>query len=146
MAARRLIILMVVLLVVSTLAATLAPQSEQAEEGSTSSTTTTTEIAPPDSGVDAELVRRTIDSGAEEPRTIRIAKGDQIALVVRSSEPAQIEISGFGLLEDAERDAPARFDLLAERSGNFTVRATTFEQSDRLVGTLAVSEKAEPAS
>lgn len=143
MAARRLIILMVLLLAASTIAAALAPQSNRSDD----ETTTTTEVAPPDRIAGGELVRATIDASAEKPRTLRIAVGDQLALVVRTPEPAQIEIPEFGLLEDAERDAPARFDLLAEREGMFSVQATTLEDTDRVVGTLAVSDRAdeEPA-
>ncbi len=142
MAARRLVILMVVLLAASTVAAALAPQSDQSDDETTTTATTTTEVAPPDRVLDRELVHATIDSGAETPRTIEVEIGDQLALVVETPEPVQIEIPGFGLLEDADPDAPARFDLLVAREGKFPVRALTLEDGDRVLGTIAVSESA----
>ncbi len=142
MAARRLIILMLLVLAVSTVAAALAPQRDTDDDASTSSTTTTTEPDPPPSTVGGELVEATIDADAEEPETIEVELGDQIALVVETAVPAQIEVPDFGLLEDAESDAPARFDLLATRSGEFPVVLTTSETAERVVGSLVVSEGA----
>jgi hypothetical protein len=150
MAARRLIILMVLLLAVSTIAAALAPQQEQSSEDSSTSTTTTTEPPTPTRGGDGELVRATIDTAAAKPKRVEVAIGHQVALEVLTAEPAQIMLADFGLIEDAAAGAPARFDVLAKRPGEFPIQASTFEESERVVGTLVVSEapagEAPPAS
>lgn len=140
MAARRLIILMILLLAVSTIAAALTPQQDQSSEDSSTSTTTTAEPPTPARGSDGELVRATIDTAATEPTRVDVEIGDQVVLEVLTAEPAQILIPDFGLIEDAASDAPARFDVLAKRPGEFSIQASTFEESERVVGTLVISE------
>jgi hypothetical protein len=117
MAARRLVIVLVVMLVISTGAALLAPTRED-------ETTTRPETAPrepqrPVATPSGRFVRSTIDAG--HPRTVRIRAGDQLALVVRSKRPQQVEIPGLGELEDVDPLSPARFDLLPP-AGRYGVR------------------------
>lgn len=123
MAARRLLILMLVLLAVSTLAAALVPPQAQREEAATTDRNRTepkraAERRPPP----GRLVRRTIEVAPQGATTIRLRRGDQLALTVRSGVADQVEIPAFGLIEDLTADAPARFDLLADRTGVFEVR------------------------
>jgi hypothetical protein len=117
--ARRLLIVMLVLLGLSTLAAALVPP--QREPGGTATTQTTsprTSKLPPG----GELVRATIDADGRRPERIEVPLGDQLALEVRSRRLAEIQIPALGLIEDATRGAPARFDILARREGAFEVR------------------------
>jgi hypothetical protein len=136
MAARRLLMLMLVLLAVSTVAAALVPP-EARREG-TGSTTSTTAAAPTSDATGGKLVKRTV---AVEPRgstTIEIRLGDQLALTVRTRTADQVEIPAFGLLEDVDRDLPARFDLLPERTGTFDVNLV---QARRTIAEIHVRPK-----
>jgi hypothetical protein len=122
MAARRLLIVLVVLLVISTFAALLVPPpGTDEEEGETlgSAPTGTVGGAAPPRG---QLVGASIDADREKPRNVELELGDQLELVVRSRSFDQVVIGGFGLIDDVERDAPARFNLIADRTGRFAVR------------------------
>ena len=117
MAARRLLVVMVILLVTSTVAAALVPPPP--EPDSTTTTTTSPRTSPVPTG--GELVRATIDADAERPKTVEVPLGDQLALTVRSKRAGQIAVRGLGLVEDVLPLAPARFDILANRTGRFDV-------------------------
>jgi hypothetical protein len=137
MAARRLVALLVALLVVSTLAAALtAPgpdRESQATEGASEP-----ESGSPGAG---RLIEATLNASAEHPGRVDAERGDQVALTVRSASPGQVEIPAFGLLDDMEPGAPARFNLLPERAGSFEVRVAG---SGRAIGRVVVSgRKAE---
>jgi len=119
MVARRLLMLMLVLLAVSTIAAALVPP--EARRDGTGSTTSTTTRVPVSDATGGKLVRRTIVVGPRGSTPIEIRLGDQLALTVRARSADQVEIPAFGLLEDVDRDLPARFDLLPERAGMFDV-------------------------
>jgi hypothetical protein len=131
MAARRLIALLVALLVVSTLAAALTapgPEREsQPTEGASES-----ESGSPEPG---RLVEARLNASAKHPSHVEAQRGDQVALTVRSASPGQVEIPAFGLLEDVGPGAPARFDLLPQRTGSFDVRLAG---SGRPIGRLVV--------
>jgi hypothetical protein len=142
MAARRLLLLMLVLLAVSSLAAALiSPQSER-DQGTETGTGRTGTAGGDDQRAPAgRLVRKAIDADARRPRAIRIRRGDELALTVRSRPVVQVEIPAFGLLEDAGRDDPALFDLLVDRRGRFDV--TTLEPR-RVIGTIVAGPPREP--
>ena len=122
MAARRLLIVLVVLLAISTFAALLVPPpgGDEGDQQTIGSTVTGTGGRPAPSR--GELVNASIDADANKPQNVRLELGDQLALLVRSRTPDQVEIRGFGLVDDVERYAPARFNLLADRPGRFDVR------------------------
>jgi hypothetical protein len=122
MAPRRLLIVLVVLLAISTFAALLVPPpgNDGGEDETIGSTPTGTEgRRPQPRGV---LVRASIDADRAKPRSVQLELGDQLSLEVRSRDPDQVVIAGFGLIDDVERDAPARFNLFADRTGRFAVR------------------------
>jgi hypothetical protein len=140
MAARRLLLLMLVLLAVSSLAAALiSPRSEREQDTQTGTGRT-------DRGGDVKgeptgrLVRGAIDADARRPEAIRLRSGDELALTVRSRPAIQVEIPAFGLLEDAGRDDPALFDVLADRRGRFDVRTLA---PGRTIGTIVVGPPRE---
>jgi hypothetical protein len=137
-AARRLIAVMLVLLFLSSLAAALAPVEQQRDEPTSTSTSTTT----PKSDSGGALVRKTLDARKKQPPRVRAQVGDQLQLVVKSDRPAIVELPAFGLTEDVDPVAPARFDLLLERPGDFRVR----ELGGRELGKLEVSRPARKAS
>jgi hypothetical protein len=143
MAARRLLILMLVLLAVSTLAAALVPPQAQREE-----TTSTTGKPGKESkrGRQARsprgrLVSEAIEVSRRDTDTIALRRGDQLALTVRSRRADQVEIPAFGRIEDVASGDPARFDLLFDRTGVFTVRLL---EARRTVGRMEVGPTRPP--
>lgn len=122
MAARRLLLLMLVLLAVSSLAAALIPPQSQRDESATDTATKRTAGARDRAGAEGRLVRRTVDTRARGPRTLRLRLDDELALTVRSRTPEQVEIPAYGQLEDVGPYEPARFDVLLDRRGAFDVR------------------------
>lgn len=137
MAARRLLILMVLLLVVSTLAAALVPPPQSQREGSETETTTTEprpERKQPQRR--GRLIERTVDVSPRGPETIRMRRGDELTLTVRSDVPDQVEIPAFGRIEDVGPGDPARFDLLPAVTGIFDARLL---DARRVVARLRVS-------
>ena len=140
MAARRLLIIMIVLLVLSSLAAVLIPVKPAPEPKAHPTTTTERAIPPPPEGA---LVKRVIDAAAKHPATIRLAPGDQLDLEVRSPRPDQVEIPGFGELEDTDPDFAAHFDLLAFDPGTFPIRLV---RANRVIGRIVVSMPRNPES
>jgi hypothetical protein len=138
MAARRLVIVLIVLLVISTVAAFLAPgPNNEARPPATigSTPTTTTAREPPPSG---RLVRASMDSDADSPRTVRLRLGDQLSLRVSSRTSDQVELVGLGLVEAVDRDAPALFDVFADRPGSHPVLLL---RSDETVGTILIERR-----
>jgi hypothetical protein len=143
MAARRLLILMLVLLAVSTLAAALVPPQGQREES-----TSRTEAAGKGSkragkgrSPPGRLVKRTIEVRRQRSETIELRRGDQLALTVRSGATDQIEVPAFGVIEDVAPGDPARFDLLPDRTGVFSVRLL---EARRTIGSIEVGPTRPP--
>jgi hypothetical protein len=128
MAARRLIILMVVLLVISTLAAALLPAPESDDEEPTRGETTPREgprPGPPAAGsveTDGRVLRATVDTAPKPPQIVPTRAGDQLTLLVTSRFADLVELPAFGLIKAVAPGAPARFELLLERAGNFPIR------------------------
>ena len=122
---------MLILLGTSTLAAALVPTPPPGEDTSSSSTSPRTSPVP----AGGELVEVKLDVDAKRPPTVRAALGDQVSIVVRSSEAAQIQIERLGLLNDVLPLSPARFDILANRTGRFEVRLI---EPDRRLGIIDV--------
>ena len=131
MAARRLLILMLVLLGVSTVAAALVPVDRNA--GGDETTTSTSTREPPT----GSLGRRSINAGAEKPKTIHVQVGDQLQLRVRSPARAdEVEIPALDQLTDVDPDADAHFDLLLFDKGRYPVLLV---EADRKIGQIVVT-------
>jgi hypothetical protein len=122
MAARRLLILMLLVLAISTLAAGLFAPRPEPQRAAT--TTTTEPDQGPATGVEGtgRLIEASVHTGARRPEMIRLHRGDQLELTVRSRIDGQVEIRRFGLIEDAGPGMPARFSLLMSEPGSFAVR------------------------
>jgi hypothetical protein len=118
MAARRLVAVMLVLLFLSSLAAALAPVENRSADEDPPATPAPTKTASDD----GELVQATVVAGALRPRPVTAHVGDQLRLRVIGSRPATVEIAAFGVTEDLDPLAPARFDLFLDRPGKFLVR------------------------
>lgn len=127
---------MLVLLGISTLAAALVPAPE--DRGKTGTETIKRKARPPQRDAQAargELVEGRIDARSGRPKELRIERGDQLSLSVSAPFGDEIEIPALGLVETVDRFAPARFDLLASRTGTFPVRAV---EADRVLGRIVV--------
>jgi hypothetical protein len=122
MAARRLLILMLAVLAVSTLAAALVAPPRSPEPTTTTADDEDDAKAKPTRDGTGRLVEAKLNISGARPETIPARQGDQLALIVRSRTGGQVEMPGFGLIEDVGRDDPARFDLLADRLGTFEVQ------------------------
>jgi hypothetical protein len=141
MAARRLLIVLLVVISVSTLAAALAPRPEPDRNR----TQTSDRIAPGKGGPErAEPARPpgkafeaiVIDDG--KGGSVRLQVGDQLTLTVRSRKTDQVEIRGLGALEPVAPEAPARFDLIADRPGRFPIRLA---DANRHLATIIIAKR-----
>lgn len=125
---------MILLLVLSSVAAALVPVGS--DRGQPTGQTMTVDRSRPS----GELVTRTLRAGASEPQTVKVSVGDQLVLQVTSKVADQVEIPGLGEIEDIDRDAPARFDLLPFEPGSYPVRLV---DAQRRVGRIVVSAQRE---
>jgi hypothetical protein len=136
MAARRLLIVLIILLVISTIAAFLAPgPGNDARPPATIGSTTTTTATAREPAPSGRLIRASIDADADSPQTVRLRLGDQLSLRVSSRASDQLEIVGLGLVEAVDRDAPALFDVFADRPGSYPVLLL---RADKTVGTIKI--------
>jgi len=139
MAARRLVIVMLVLLAISTIGAALIPPPGDDESGTSDDPGQATrdpqppaeEKEPAES--EPKLVAAEIVVSGMPPKTIALAPGDQLRLLVTAPFGDDIVIPAFGLTETVSESGPARFDLFIDRAGTFEVRTLS---SDRLVGRI----------
>ena len=83
--------------------------------------------------------REIVFEPAAKPPTERLAAGSPATVVVEVLEPGQVEIEGLGLSGFAEPLTPARFDVLANREGTYTVRFTAAgSEEEKTRGVLQV--------
>ena len=103
------------MLFVSSLAAVMVPVEPTPE--------TTSTQAPPRTRSEpaGELVRRSVDSSADPPPTVKVEAGDQLQLRVTSPRVATLVINGLGAQEDVGPGAPAFFDVLLREPGTYEV-------------------------
>jgi hypothetical protein len=132
-AARRLLVVMLVLLGVSILITALFPGPTE-RDGERESTERIAP-APPQPTSGGELVTARIDADREEPATVSLQVGDQLALTVRSQRADEVEIPELGLLEVVAPLAPARFDILAWEEATYSIRLV---EEDRVIGRIEV--------
>ena len=128
MAARRLLIVMVVLLGLSTLSWALVPPPEEnsdrpqkaaPSEGDTGKSET--EAKPAEA--EPRVITARMEVSNEAPKVVVVRPGDELRLEVSGSVGEDIEIPEFGLTDTMTPDAPARFSLIVDRTGEFEVRA-----------------------
>ncbi|MBM3667588.1 MAG: hypothetical protein FJW90_08960 [Actinobacteria bacterium] len=157
MAARRLLVIMLVLLGISTVAAALVgnrPLNEGrtgtigSETTGTAPAATAPADAPPAAAAEAAAPRGKrvgveISAKGDEVKVIPVRLGDQLALTVSSPKADQVELPALGLLEPVVPGAPASFDVLARRRGDYGVRLVF---ADRLVARIEVTKKQRPGS
>jgi hypothetical protein len=135
------LIIMLVLLGVSTLAAALVDTSSFRDEGtgSTAVSETTESSVPVDTVPEGRPLKPVIIEVYRAPVTVvPVTLGDQLPLIVRSRKPDLVEIPALGLLEPVNPNAPARFNVFADATGNYGIRLVN---ADRVVGRIEVSAK-----
>jgi hypothetical protein len=140
MLGRRLLVLMAVLLGFTALAAALAPRptvtpprgsatASPSPEPSTSSPSTPT----------SHVIARTVDANAgARPAHVRARAGDVVRLAVRGDVLDAVELQGLDEIEPIEPGSPARFELLADATGEFPI---VLQAADRRVGLLDVAKR-----
>lgn len=148
MAARRLIVVLVVLLAISTAVAIIAPQPAQREAPRTSAEVE--QPLPEDAGWHepnlSSRLHTVVDDEDGKPKRIAALVGDQLRLDVEGDAGRVISIPDLGLTATQSRTAPASFDILLTRAGNFPVfDAGNGEQLARIEvrGTAGEDEGAE---
>jgi hypothetical protein len=136
---RRLLLLVVVLMGLTAVAASLAPRPPGTSTPGTSSTRTPAPtITPPDAApVAGEVVEERLPAvpRGELPR-LRLRVGDRLRLEVEGEVLDVVELRGLDRLEAIAPEAPARFELLAERPGRHAIVLT---EADRRIGELQIS-------
>ncbi|CAN5122864.1 hypothetical protein BH24ACT23_BH24ACT23_08760 [soil metagenome] len=132
MVARRLVAVLLVMLFISSLAAVLAPVDPETDR---STSATQAEQEPATERPRGELIRQSVDAGGTTPQVVEASIGDQLQLRVTSERQATLVIAGIGASEDVGPDAPAFFDVLLRRGGEFPVREL---KSGREVATIEV--------
>ena len=123
---------MIVLLLASSIAAALVPIPEAARDSSTPT-------VAPSASTPGRLFEETLRATAEKPREIRAEVDDELALTVTGRRHDLVEVSGLGQLEDLAPGSPARFDLLFDEPGTYTVRLV---EADQAIGRIAVTAAA----
>jgi hypothetical protein len=141
MAARRLLIIMLVLLGVSTLAAALVGNRTIGTGGTDSAASTaateTEPAIPPDTVPEGRRLKPVVIEVDKAKRTVvPVELGDQLPLIVRSPKPDLVEIPALGLLEPVNSNAPARFDVFADTTGDYGIRLV---DANRIIGRIEVT-------
>ena len=103
-------------------------------------TETETETQPPP---EPPVTRVRIKGGqvVGGPKTVELAKGDAVRLVVAADAPDEIHVHGYDITKNAGPGAPARFVFRADLEGVFEVESHVAEDAGRnpLVARLVVN-------
>jgi hypothetical protein len=127
MLARRLLLALAVLLALTALAAALAPQESPLDDGAG------TPAAP--SAPAPEPVEETLDAEATGQRVLARV-GQTVTITVEADELDSVSLAEVGT-KTAEPDSPARFELLAEVPGTYTIDLL---ESGRQIGVLEIRD------
>jgi hypothetical protein len=75
------------------------------------------------------------------PKTVEVARGDAVRLVVAADAPDEIHVHGYDITKNAGPGAPARFVFRADLEGVFEVESHVAEDAGRnpLVARLVVN-------
>jgi hypothetical protein len=111
---RRVLLLFALVLGLSALVASIVPPPETREERETGPSMPAAARAP----APPTLSFGAASDGAE---TRRAAVGSRLTVVVSVPAPGEVTVEGLGLRASADPRAPARFDLVARRSGRHAV-------------------------
>jgi hypothetical protein len=135
---RRAVLLMAMVLAVVALAEALVPvpRERRAERRQPPPP-----APPPRAAVDVRTI--TVRYPARGPiRPVRVAAGTHVVLEVATAAAGEASVAGLGLVQPAEPDSPARFDILADRPGTYTVDFDPAAGRGAAVARLVVARRA----
>ena len=75
-------------------------------------------------------------------RPVRLAAGAHVVLEVSTSAAGEASVAGLGLVQPAEPDVPARFDILVDRPGSYRVDFEPAAGRGAAVAKLVVAPRA----
>jgi hypothetical protein len=150
------IMLVVVALAVAVIAFVIASPASDDEDGDQAAQTTTTQ-ARTEAEAEAETETQTEPEPPPEPavtrvrirggqvvggaKTVEVARGDAVRLVVAADAADEIHVHGYDITKNAGPGAPARFVFRADLEGVFEVESHVAEDAGRdpLVARLVVN-------
>lgn len=133
MAARRILVMLAVLMGITALSVAVAPPPQPG--GQRSSTTPSAGGAQAPS-TPPTTIERTISAESVEAPTVNVPLGSTLRLTVEADALDAIEIDQLDRYAPVTPEAPALFELLADRIGSYDVRLV---ETGRLVGRVEVS-------
>jgi hypothetical protein len=154
------IMLVVVALAVAVIAFVIASPASDDEDGDQAAQTTTTRAqteAETEAEAEAETETQTEPEPPPEPavtrvrirggqvvggaKTVEVARGDAVRLVVAADAADEIHVHGYDITKNAGPGAPARFVFRADLEGVFEVESHVAEDAGRdpLVARLVVN-------
>ena len=134
---RRVLLLFALVLGLSALVASLAPPPEDADRGQTTETTVAAPPPPPGPAMQRMTVRMPA-RGLGAPRvTRRVREGSSFSLEVPVREAGDVVVDELGLRQSVDPRTPARFYLLADPAGRYTVAFVPVLGVRRVIGHLA---------
>jgi hypothetical protein len=134
---RRAVLLMAMVLAVVALAEALVPVPRERRAERTQPPAAT---APPAAVEVRTIAARYPPRGAVRP--VRLVAGAHVVLEVSTSAAGEASVAGLGLVQPAEPDAPARFDILADRPGTYSVDFDPAAGRGSAVAKLVVAPRA----
>lgn len=118
---------------ISALSVAIAPPPDQRVQEPSSSPSAGGPAAPAEQ---PDVIEQTISAEAAEATTVEIPLGATVRLTVTAKALDGVEIEALDRFAGVSPDAPAEFELYADRAGSYDVRLV---ESGRLVGRLEVS-------
>ncbi|MEA2377725.1 MAG: hypothetical protein QOD13_1632 [Thermoleophilaceae bacterium] len=106
-----------------------SPPSTTPQPQAQSGGTDTQAEAPPKPAVFRINVKGGVIDG--DVKTIRVAKGDTVRIVVTSDIPDQIHLHGYDIEKEAAPGKPARFKFKADMEGAFEIESHAAEDAGK---------------
>ena len=130
---RRAVLLMALVLAVVALVEALAPvpRERRAEPQAPP-------VPPPRAGATTRTIELRYPLRAALPRT-RVTAGAHVVIEVATAAAGEASVGGLGLVQAAEPNSPARFDVLADRPGSYRVDFAPAAGRAAAVGRLVVA-------
>ena len=127
MLARRLLVMLAILMLLTAIAAGVAPRRSALDQNdATAPSATPTEQT-------SATIERTLDA-AESGQRVTARVGQTVVLEIRSQELDTVTLAEYGS-EPVEADSPARFELLADVPGRYTIELM---EAEREIGALEI--------
>jgi hypothetical protein len=139
---RRVLLLFALVLGLSALVASIVPPPEERADEASPAVERPSSRPRASGPSDAVRVDVAADPRRDRLETWRAAVGSRVSVEVSVRSPGDITLGGLGLRQSADPLAPARFDLLAARTGRHPIVFVPIRGRARVVGRLAFAEPA----